>query len=129
MAFHLFQPSLFSQHGKSLGMMAETPKGARPGRLRTVFHLTLSNLTYSRNPLDHHILSKYSIITSYEYILTHVTTIYHSFSTAKNIVGATPLHLAHSPGLVKLLLRYKAKPIQRNQEGLTGDFRSPTRIY
>jgi ankyrin repeat protein len=38
---------------------------------------------------------------------------------AANIVGATPLHLAHSVGLIKLLLRFHANPIQRSNEGLT----------
>lgn len=38
---------------------------------------------------------------------------------ATNIVGATPLHLAHSIGLIKLLLRFHANPIHRSAEGLT----------
>ena len=38
---------------------------------------------------------------------------------ARNLVGATPLHLAHSAGLIKLLLRFKANPIARTNDGLT----------
>lgn len=38
---------------------------------------------------------------------------------ARNLVGATPLHLAHSAGVIKLLLRFKASPVARTHDGLT----------